>query len=155
MKAYIFSLIGTFVYLKSNLNTCVKQMKSRERLFNFSKVHPKYVCIWCINVNTLSFICNMWTSLDAVITMSWVPLLLISPYPDFSMNTSADVLKLKNLTITMFKCWILLKPVLGSVDGSLHLHVALPSTNRLSQTVTCNILKFCCFELSLELFFQY
>jgi hypothetical protein len=32
----------------------------------------------------------------------------------------------------MFKCWILLKPVLGGVDGNLHFPV--PSMNRLSQT---------------------
>ena len=32
----------------------------------------------------------------------------------------------------MFKCWILLKSVLGGVDGSLHF--TLPSMNRLNQT---------------------
>ena len=32
----------------------------------------------------------------------------------------------------MFKCWILLKPVLVGVDGSLYF--TLPSMNRLSQT---------------------
>jgi hypothetical protein len=32
----------------------------------------------------------------------------------------------------MFKCWILLKPVLGGVDGTLHFPV--PSMNRLNQT---------------------
>ena len=31
-----------------------------------------------------------------------------------------------------FKCWILLKPVLGGVDGNLHFPV--PSMNRLNQT---------------------
>jgi hypothetical protein len=36
-----------------------------------------------------------------------------------------------NSTIFVFKCWILLKPVLGDVDGNLHLPV--PSMNRLNQ----------------------
>jgi hypothetical protein len=44
------------------------------------------------------------------------------------MNTSADVSKFK---ILLFHVWILLKPVLGGVDGNLHFPV--PSMNRLSQ----------------------
>jgi hypothetical protein len=35
-------------------------------------------------------------------------------------------------TIFVFKCWILLKPVLGCVDGNLHFPV--PSINRLNRT---------------------
>jgi hypothetical protein len=42
----------------------------------------------------------------------------------------------------MFKCWILLKPMLGGVDGSLHLTVSFK--NRLNQTepATFSILPF-------------
>jgi hypothetical protein len=47
------------------------------------------------------------------------------------MNTSADVSKFKIVPVHV-KCWILLIPVLGGVDGSLHLTV--PSMNRLNQT---------------------
>jgi hypothetical protein len=48
------------------------------------------------------------------------------------MNTSADVSKFKISPFFVFKCWILLKPVLGGVDGNLHFPV--PSMNRLNQT---------------------
>jgi hypothetical protein len=48
-----------------------------------------------------------------------------------NMNTSADVSKFLILPVH-FKCWILLKPVLGGVDDSLHLTV--PFVNRLNQT---------------------
>jgi hypothetical protein len=48
-----------------------------------------------------------------------------------NMNTSADVSKFKIVPVHS-KCWILLKPVLGGVNGSLHLTV--PSMNRLNQT---------------------
>jgi hypothetical protein len=37
-----------------------------------------------------------------------------------------------NFTIFVFKCWILLKPVQGDVDGNLHF--SIPSMNRLNQT---------------------
>jgi hypothetical protein len=47
------------------------------------------------------------------------------------MNTSADVSKFKILQFHV-KCWILLKPVLGGVDGKLHFPV--PYMNRLNQT---------------------
>jgi hypothetical protein len=47
------------------------------------------------------------------------------------MNTSADVSKFKIVPVHV-KCWYLLKPVLGGVDGSLHLTV--PSMNRLNKT---------------------
>jgi hypothetical protein len=51
-------------------------------------------------------------------------------------------LHLKHVFIFMFKCWILLKPVLRGVDSSLHFTV--PSMNRLSQTepATFTILSF-------------
>ena len=45
-------------------------------------------------------------------------------------------------TITIFKCWILLKPVLEGVDGTQ------AQSNRV-----CNILQFCCFGLSLGVLF--
>jgi hypothetical protein len=48
------------------------------------------------------------------------------------MNTFADVFKFKISPFFVFKCWILLKPVLGGVDGNLHFPV--PSMNRLNQT---------------------
>jgi hypothetical protein len=47
------------------------------------------------------------------------------------MNTSADVSKFK-IYYFMFKCWILLKPVLKGLDGNLHFPVL--SMNRLNQT---------------------
>jgi hypothetical protein len=47
------------------------------------------------------------------------------------MSTSADVSKFKIVPVHV-KCWILLKPVLGGVDGSLHLTV--PPMNRLNQS---------------------
>jgi hypothetical protein len=47
------------------------------------------------------------------------------------INTSADVSKFQIVPVRV-KCWILLKPVLEGVDGSLHLTV--PSMNRLNQT---------------------
>ena len=47
----------------------------------------------------------------------------------------------KNIfTITMFQCWILLKPVLAGVDGSLHF--PLPSIDRLNQTESATIVLF-------------
>jgi hypothetical protein len=47
------------------------------------------------------------------------------------MNAFADV-SITNYTIFVLKCCILLKPVLGGVDGNLHFKV--PSMNRLYQT---------------------
>jgi hypothetical protein len=47
------------------------------------------------------------------------------------MNTSADVSKFQ-IVLVRLKCWILLMPVLGGVDGNLHFPV--PSMNRLNQT---------------------
>jgi hypothetical protein len=60
------------------------------------------------------------------------------------MNTSADVSKFQILPVH-FKCWILLKPVLGGVDGNLH--IPLSSMNRLNQTEseTFSILSLCTF----------
>jgi hypothetical protein len=60
------------------------------------------------------------------------------------MNTSAGVSKFKIVPIHV-KCWILIKPVLRAVDGSLHLTVS--SMNRLNQTesATFSILPCCAF----------
>jgi hypothetical protein len=56
------------------------------------------------------------------------------------MNTSADFSKFKISPFFVFKCWILLKTVLGGVDGNLHLPV--PSMNRLNQTESAVFLYF-------------
>jgi hypothetical protein len=48
------------------------------------------------------------------------------------MNTSADVSKFNICHHFRVKCWILLKPVLGGVDGNLQFPVS--SMNRLNQT---------------------
>ena len=53
-------------------------------------------------------------------------------------------------TITMFKCWILLKPVLGVVDGSLHFLLNHPWTG--STKPSLQHLQ-CCFGLSLGVLF--
>jgi hypothetical protein len=60
------------------------------------------------------------------------------------MNTSADVSKFKVLPF-QFKCRILLKPVLGGVDGSFYFPVL--SINRINQTepTTFSILPFWAF----------
>jgi hypothetical protein len=50
------------------------------------------------------------------------------------MNTSTDVSKFHHFRV---KCWILLKPVLGGLDGNLHFPV--PSMNRLNQTETATL----------------
>jgi hypothetical protein len=70
------------------------------------------------------------------------------------MNTSADVSKFK-ISPFLFKSCILLKPVLGGVDGNLHIPV--PSMNRLNQTEPATFINFAVFiGLSLEiLFFPY
>jgi hypothetical protein len=49
------------------------------------------------------------------------------------------------IVLVHVKCWILLKPVLGGVDGNMHLTV--PSMNRLNQTepATFSILPFWAF----------
>jgi hypothetical protein len=48
------------------------------------------------------------------------------------VKISADVSKLKEFHHFHVTYWILLKPVLGGVDGNLHF--SLPSMNRLNQT---------------------
>ena len=55
------------------------------------------------------------------------------------MNASADVSNSK-FTITMFKCWILIKSMLGDMDFNLHWPV--PSMNRLNRTKHFAILLF-------------
>jgi hypothetical protein len=60
------------------------------------------------------------------------------------MNTSADVLcfLIQNITIVVLKCLILLKPVLGGVECSLHLPVL--SMSMLNQTDYATFFQ-CCF----------
>ena len=88
--------------------------------------------------NTLSFICGPYTACHGMALVShW----------RFRMNTSADISKFK-MPMTVFRCWILFKPVLGCVDSSLH--SSLPSVNRLNQTEpACNICNIWFFGLSL------
>ena len=63
------------------------------------------------------------------------------------MNTSTDVLNSK-FAIILFKCWILLKPVLG-VENTLHFHYRKWTySNR-----ACNICNFVVFGLSLRVLF--
>ena len=61
------------------------------------------------------------------------------------VNTSADVLKFK-IRSNYFKCWILLKPVLGGVDGSL-LFPLPPWSGSIKPRL--QHLQFCYFGLSL------
>jgi hypothetical protein len=56
------------------------------------------------------------------------------------MNISADISKFK-IVPGPVKCWIVLKPVLGGVEGCLHLTV--PSMSRLNQTESATFLIFC------------
>jgi hypothetical protein len=51
------------------------------------------------------------------------------------------------------KCWILLKPVLGGMDGSLHLTV--PSMNRLNQTEPATFSILPCWTFFRDSYFLY
>jgi hypothetical protein len=67
-------------------------------------------------------------------------------------KTSADVSKFKIVPVHV-KCWILLKPVLGGVDGSLHLTV--PSMNRLNQTEPATFSILSCWAFFRNSYFLY
>jgi hypothetical protein len=68
------------------------------------------------------------------------------------MNTSADVSKFK-IVLVHVKCWILLKPVLGGVDGSLHFTV--PSMNRLNQTEPATFSMMLCWTFFRDSYFLF
>jgi hypothetical protein len=66
------------------------------------------------------------------------------------MNTSADVSKFEIVPVH-FKCWILLKPVIGGVDGSLHSTVhEQAQSNR-----ACNIFNYVVFDYLRDSCFLY
>jgi hypothetical protein len=69
------------------------------------------------------------------------------------MNTYADVSKFKISPFFNFKCCILLKPVLGGVDGNLHLPV--PSMNRHNQTEPATFLILSCWAFFRDSVFLY
>jgi hypothetical protein len=68
------------------------------------------------------------------------------------MNTSADVSKFITSPFRV-KCWILLKPVLGGVNGNLHFPV--PSMNRLNQTEPATFSIFLCWTFFRDSVFLY
>ena len=76
-----------------------------------------FCCVCCISTHAFFY-------LVAICRLSWNGTCVTRLLDNHHVNTSVDVLK--------FKTMILLKPVLGGVDGRLHL--PLPSMNRLSQT---------------------
>jgi hypothetical protein len=58
----------------------------------------------------------------------------------YMMNTSADVSLFHISPLSCILCWILIKPVLGSVHSSLH--IPLLSMNRLNQIIPTTLSEF-------------
>jgi hypothetical protein len=134
-------------------------------------------CFLTLSFDVLSVICklhNIWSpfkipfylvppivfSLRAPLSITW------GPYPAFhgmarkchvegSMITAVwthlRMFQNSKFHHFMFKCWILLKPMLGGVEGSLHFTV--PSMNRLNQNETATFSNVLCWTFFRNSFF--
>jgi hypothetical protein len=99
----------------------------------------------------LSFRAHTFVYLGTICLFSW-NCIYVSHwrfYDNRPMNTSADVSEFQIVPVHA-KCWILLKPVLEGVGGSLHLTV--PSMNRINQNEPATFSIMQCWILSYSYF---
>jgi hypothetical protein len=101
-----------------------------------------------------SFRAHTWFYLGTTYRLSWngTHVSHCRFHDNHNMNTSEDVSKIKIVPV-LVKCWVLFKPVLGGVDGSLHLTVQ--SMNRLNQTESATFSILPCWAFLRDSYFLY